>query len=166
MAIVQKVALSYISVSSHHPSRHLDSNYRALTSVISEPPLTAVTSYVCNSCPNNTHSTKDKLQTLTSEIMASDDICCQSDFDTLFSKNIPHILEKIFFSLDYESYKNCLEVSNEWKGVLASERYINKGKSVFKVEIVADEKKLCYEAKLGRRDTVNRLLASGMVDVN
>ena len=33
-------------------------------------------------------------------------------FDTLFAINIPHIFEKIFFSLDYKSYKKCFEVSN------------------------------------------------------
>ena len=97
--------------------------------------------------------------------MASDGFHCQSIFGTLFSKYIPHILEKIFFSLDYESYKYCLEVSNEWKGVLTSERYKAKGKSVFKEEILEDEKKLCIAAEQGSEDEVRMLLSSGMVNV-
>ena len=84
----------------------------------------------------------------------------------MFSKNVPHILEKTFFFLDYESYKNCLEVSSEWKGVLTSERYISKGKLVFKKNIVEDEKKLCIAAKQGNTNGVRMLLASGMVNAN
>ena len=100
-------------------------------------------------------------------VMAADDFHCQNIFENLSSRNIPHIPEKIFFSLDYESYKNCLEVSKKWKGVLTSERYIAKGKSVFKEEIGKDYgTKLCIAAEMGRRDEVKRLLASGMVDVN
>ena len=49
-----------------------------------------------------------------------------SGFDKLFSMNVPHILEKIFFSLDYESYKKCLEVSYAWNKLLESESYQKK----------------------------------------
>ena len=34
-------------------------------------------------------------------------------FDLLLQRNVQHIWEKIFLSLDYASFKNCLEVS-EW----------------------------------------------------
>ena len=98
--------------------------------------------------------------------MASDKPCSPCYFDTLISKNLPHILEKIFFSLDYESFKNCLEVSNEWKSVLTSDRYITKGKSVFKEGITKDEKQILVAANKGNKDDVRVLLASGMVDVN
>ena len=30
-----------------------------------------------------------------------------SAFDTLFTKSVPHIIEKIFFTLDYNSFKIC-----------------------------------------------------------
>ena len=56
-------------------------------------------------------------------------------FDKLFAKSVPHILEKIFFSLDYESYKECLEVSDTWNKLLLSEPYLKIGKSVFRDEI-------------------------------
>ena len=50
-------------------------------------------------------------------------------FDTLFSKNVPHLLEKIFLSLDYKSYKRCLEVSKLWNDLLTSKSFQRKGKS-------------------------------------
>ena len=88
------------------------------------------------------------------------------NFVPLFSSSFPHILEKIFFSLDYESYKNCLEVCNEWKGVLTSDRYKTKGRSVFKEEIGEDEKKLSTAVRQDNRDEVRMLLASGMINVD
>ena len=44
-------------------------------------------------------------------------------FDQLRSKTVPHILEKIFFALDYESYKICFEVSTTWRRLLTSEPF-------------------------------------------
>ena len=116
-----------------------------------------------------------------------------SSFDKLFfSSYTPHILEAIFFSLDYESYKMCLEVNKTWKDLLTSERYITKGRSVFYKDIQVDEKKLFIycnfnargrlltKALLAHCDTIEgifnlfsyrllkirRLLSSGMVNVN
>ena len=40
------------------------------------------------------------------------------DFSTLLTKNVPHIMENIFFSMDYESYQMCLEISIVWKELL------------------------------------------------
>ena len=31
-------------------------------------------------------------------------------FNKLFNKSVPHILEKIFLSLDYASFKTCLDL--------------------------------------------------------
>ena len=58
--------------------------------------------------------------------------------DILFSKNVPHILEKIFLSLDYESFKSCLRVSNAWREQLTSELLKRKAKKVFRREIRID----------------------------
>ena len=98
--------------------------------------------------------------------MASDELESRCNFVPLFSLSFPHILERIIFSLDYKSYKNCLEVSNEWKGVLTSERYQTTGKSVFKKEIRNDVQKLHEAAERGKICKVKRLLASGMLNVN
>ena len=57
------------------------------------------------------------------------------NFDILFSQNVPHIPEKIFLSMDYQSFKNCLKVNNEWRGLLTSERFMSKAKSTFKSDI-------------------------------
>ena len=114
-----------------------------------------------------TQTPNNELLSFALAIMAAnehDGIC---NFDTLFSKNVPHIMEKIFFFLDYESYKECLEVSDEWRGLLTSERYKTKGKSVFREGILEDEKKLQIAAGgQGNTNEVRRLLSSGMVDVN
>ena len=52
-------------------------------------------------------------------------------FDMLFTRSVPNILEKIFLSLDYNSFKACLEVSKAWKGLLVSESFKRKAKLVF-----------------------------------
>ena len=98
--------------------------------------------------------------------MSAESLRFLSKFDTLFSKNIPHILDKIFLSLDYESYKNCLEVSNDWRGLLTSESYKTRGRSVYKEEILEDQIKLKVAAEENNTVEARGLLSSGMVDVN
>ena len=51
-------------------------------------------------------------------------------FEMLLSKSVPHVLEKIFFSLDYDSFKNCHQVCNGWKDLLISEPFQTKSKLV------------------------------------
>ena len=50
----------------------------------------------------------------------------------LFPRNVPHIIEKIFFYLDYESYKKCHEVNSTWFELLTSDSYQKKAKAVFR----------------------------------
>ena len=88
------------------------------------------------------------------------------DFDVLFTKHVPHILEKIFFSLDYGSYKKCLEVNYAWHKLLTSERYHRKRKCVFLEEILREEDELVDASQEGKSEDVIKLLCSGMVDVN
>ena len=87
-------------------------------------------------------------------------------FNKLFAKNVPHILENIFLSLDYESYKVCLEVNDTWEKLLSSEDYQKIGKSVFRDEILVDEQKLWNAAENGNENYVKRLLLSKMIDIN
>ena len=87
-------------------------------------------------------------------------------FDKLFSRNVPHILELIFLSLDYESYKTCCEVSRTWNELLSSKRHQNIGKLVFQAEISRDQEKLFDAAKEGDATKVRSLLQSKMLDVN
>ena len=89
---------------------------------------------------------------------------CQ--FDKLFKKNVPHILEMMFFSLDCKSFGNCLKVNKEWNKLLRSESFktkVKSGRSAFQRDICV---KVCLAAKEGSLEEVKRLLATGMVDVN
>ena len=67
------------------------------------------------------------------EIINKEKTCSMvpSAFDKLFTKNVLHILEEIFFDLDYESFKTCLEVSNLWRQLLTSESFIKKERWCF-----------------------------------
>ena len=87
-------------------------------------------------------------------------------FDALFTRNVWHILEKIFLSLDYETYKNCVNVNKVWHDLLTSHSYQRKGKSVFHDELLEDEKKLCSASGQGDAVEVRKLLSTGMLDVD
>ena len=89
-----------------------------------------------------------------------------SAFDKFFEESVPHILEKIFFSLEYESYKTCLEVSHTWQELLISETYQKIGKALFHNEITQDQEKLVKASKEGNVSLVRRLLLGRMLDVN
>ena len=87
-------------------------------------------------------------------------------FNISFAKSVPHILESIYFSLDFESFKTCLEVSTTWRDVLTSESYLKKAKTVFHGEIVCDEEKLWQAAEEGNVEEVRSLSGSIFVNVN
>ena len=87
-------------------------------------------------------------------------------FDMLFTKNVPHILEKIFLSLDYKSFKKCLKVNNTWYELLRSESFKKKARSVFRKNILKDEKKLGQESKKGNIARIKKLFSSGLLNVN
>ena len=88
-------------------------------------------------------------------------------FDILFAKNVPHVFERIFLSLDYESFKACLGVSNKWNKLLMSESFQKKAKSLFQLNISSDEMKLFNASCHGDFDEVKRLLASScLMNVN
>ena len=59
-------------------------------------------------------------------------------FDALFTEtNVPHILEKIFFSLDYGSYMKCINVNSAWNKLLTSDSYQRKARCVFYKDILS-----------------------------
>ena len=96
--------------------------------------------------------------------MAADKTTSLGGFGTLFNKSVPHILEKIFFSLDYDSFKSCRKVCKTWNILLSSESYqVRSGEML--VEKNDNEKKLCYHAKMGNLEKIRDLLARG-VDPN
>ena len=85
------------------------------------------------------------------------------EFDKLFTKSVPHILEKIFFSLDYTSFKKCMEVNTAWRELLTSESYKRLGKITFHEDIQGN---LMYAINGGNALEVRRVISCGMVDVN
>ena len=87
-------------------------------------------------------------------------------FDVLFSKNVLHILEKIFFSLDFKSFKICIEVSLPWHKLLTSVSYRTKGKSVFQIKIHNDQLRLFIAVEDNDIGTIKRLLVSRMLDMD
>ena len=91
--------------------------------------------------------------------MAQDKATSLSGFHTLFNKSVPHILENIFLSLDYDSLKACHEVCHSWKELLSSEPYHKRAKEML------NEKKLCKFSLSGNSEGVSHLLSIG-VDPN
>ena len=98
--------------------------------------------------------------------MAAEELDSPCHFASLFSKNVPHILEYIFFSLDYESYKQCIEVNYGWRELLTSRSYKAKAYKDFKKDVIEDHKKLRIAAKEGNTDEIRRLLSCGITNVN
>ena len=92
--------------------------------------------------------------------MGEDDPCA---FDALFTKSVPHILEKIFFSLDYESFKTCMEVSNPWKELLTSESFKKMGASLFRK---CAERELLQASNFEDSKEAKIILSRFMVDVD
>ena len=97
--------------------------------------------------------------------MSSDNKSLPLGFEILLTKNVPHILEAIFFSLDYESFKKCRDVAKDWNHFLKSETYKEKAKAVYCAEMKQDKKKLFDFSKNGQTEDVRHLLRSG-VDPN
>ena len=62
--------------------------------------------------------------------MAADHLKTATGFEVLFKKNVPHVLEKIFFQLDYESFQACSQVCATWSELFSSESY--RSKALFK----------------------------------
>ena len=100
------------------------------------------------------------------EFIEAEEIVGPCAFDKLFLKSVPHILERIFLSLDYYSYNNCLSVNHRWKELLSSDSFERKWKVMFCQEILDREKRLHYASKHGHLREVKRLISYLMVDVN
>ena len=89
----------------------------------------------------------------------------QTSFDSLFNLNVPHILEKIFFILDYKSFTTCMTVSKTWNILFSTTRYQKQLKKK-EIEKRRDEEKLFKAASRGKVEVVRRLIYDHMVDVN
>ena len=84
----------------------------------------------------------------------------QCAFEMLFTRNVPHILEKIFFSLDYESFQTCFKVNSTWNELLSSESY-KKITTKMLIEKEKNEKNLWEMSGLGKTSEVKKLVSAG-----
>ena len=85
------------------------------------------------------------------------------EFDRLFKIRVLHIHEKIFFSLEYNSFKNCLEVCKSWHNVLTSESSQRWRKSVFREAIQEELRTTILSGKTG---VVRQMLSDGIAEVD
>ena len=87
----------------------------------------------------------------------------ECDFDKLFAKNVPHIFEKIFFNLDYTSFKQCMDVSSAWHELLKSDSYKRLEKINFQKDIRRDLRRAFDK---GNENEIIEILRSGVMDLD
>ena len=80
-------------------------------------------------------------------------------FYKLLNKNVPHIIEKIFLYLDYESYIKCHEVCDAWSKILETESIRRRSKALYHDEMVDD---LFKATKARNIKQITRLLSIGI----
>ena len=83
------------------------------------------------------------------------------EFNRLFTKSVPHLLEGIFFSLDYDSFAACRDVCKAWKELHSSELYQRKAEELSERKR-DNEKKLCQYSQDGKYREVWNLLTKGV----
>ena len=87
-------------------------------------------------------------------------------FGILFARNVPHILENIFLSLDNKCFQSCLEVNKTWRELLLTAPYQRKLE-----EMLAEKKKNSTKlhnaiSKSRTVEEIERLIDNLVVDVN
>ena len=99
-----------------------------------------------------------------------------SAFGAQTVRSVPHILENIFFSLDYDSFIICMNVNKTWKKLLSTEPYQQRLQELL-IEKKENERKLqehkkrmgkiLYKAsKEGNAEVVKNLSNISKVNVN
>ena len=89
---------------------------------------------------------------------------CENAFDMIFTISVPNILERIFFSLDYESLKNCHKVCNKWRTALTSDCLKWKKGQVY-LKFVQEEYKLNVTGSEKEEDEISLAVSSRQGDV-
>ena len=93
--------------------------------------------------------------------MATGKLAPHCEFDRLFKRNVPHILEKIFFTLDYDSFMACGKVCMAWGELHASKSYQQKAGKL-QVEKRENEVMFIRFLQTGNVEEVQRLLRRGV----
>lgn len=86
------------------------------------------------------------------------------EFDRLFKISVPHILEKVFFSLDYDTLMACNQVCKCWNSLISSKSYQRRANELLGKKR-ENERKLCEYTFEGKVEQVQQLLFS-RVDPN
>ena len=86
-----------------------------------------------------------------------------SAFEKLLARNVPHIIEKIFFSLDHKTFNECLQVCKTWNHLLISRSFRKVGKSAFHIDI---QEELWGAIEEDNIDEVLRILSNRMAAEN
>ena len=73
------------------------------------------------------------------------------EFEPLFNKSVPHILENIFYSLDYESFMACRKVCKVLNKLLSTESYQQIAEKLLE-EKMKNEEKLCESSASSKGD--------------
>ena len=95
--------------------------------------------------------------------MAPDEASVPCAFDKLLAKHVPHIMEKIFFSLDYVSFKVSSEVCHTWHQILTSEGIQKKARLIYGSNFMLTLQEVFHHSsKEGNAKEVRRLLSSGV----
>ena len=94
-------------------------------------------------------------------VMAAEKETRLGGFETLFNKSVPHILEKIFFTLDYDSFLACRTVCKTLNDLLSSEPYQRRSKEMLE-EKKKNEERLCRFAFNGNEEEVRNLISIGV----
>ena len=87
-------------------------------------------------------------------------------FEKLLSRNLPHVLQKIFLYLDYESLKACHKVNKAWNSLITSESFQKKARSIFKVGIEQDVERLINACWSNKTHEVACILSIELVSVD
>ena len=76
-------------------------------------------------------------------------------FDLLLRMNVQHIWEKIFLSLNYESFKNCFKVSQAWNRVINVESFQVKAKLTFLHNMWLDISDMKWDTRESSKNIIN-----------
>ena len=90
-------------------------------------------------------------------------------FGAQSKRDVPHILEKIFFSMDYTSLETCMNVSKTWRKLLLTTPYRKRLEELWEellIEKPVNERKLHDASKEGDTEMVMKLCNNPVVDVN
>ena len=89
----------------------------------------------------------------------------EGSFNTLLTRNVPHLLENIFFSLDYKSFKACMEVNKTWRALLSTPSYQEEMEKMLR-EKMKNEEELYEASQRGNVEEVRRLIFNLKTDPN